>query len=41
MEGWQPVLGPTPIIRAVVLADGDTSPKGPGGARPNEGEIPD
>lgn len=37
----QPVLRPTPIIRAVVLPDGHTSPKGPGGARPNEGEIPE
>ena len=37
----QPALQPTPIIRAVVLPDGHTSPKGPGGARPNEGEIPE
>ena len=37
----QPALEPTPIIRAVVLPDGHTSPKGPGGARPNEGEIPE
>ena len=37
----QPALEPTPIIRAVVLPDGHTSPTGPGGARPNEGEIPE
>jgi sortase A len=37
----QPALQPTPIIRAVVLPDGHTSPKGPGGARPNEREIPE
>ena len=32
---------PTPIIQAVVLPDGHTPPNGPGGARPNEGEIPE
>jgi sortase A len=37
----EPVLQPTPIIRAVVLPDGHTPPNGPGGARPNEGEIPE
>jgi sortase A len=37
----QPIPEPTPIIRAVVLPDGHTPPNGPGGARPNEGEIPE
>jgi sortase A len=37
----QPALEPTPIIQAVVLPDGHTPPNGPGGARPNEGEIPE
>ena len=36
----QPTLGPTPMIREVVLPDGHTPPDGPGGARPNEAEIP-
>lgn len=37
----QPTLAPTPIIREVVLPDGHTPPNGPGGARPNEAEIPE
>ena len=36
----QPTLTPTPIIRAVVLPSGHTPPTSPGGARPNEAEIP-
>lgn len=36
-----PTLAPTPIIREVVLPDGHTPPTGPGGARPNEAEIPE
>lgn len=31
---------PTPIIRAVVLPSGHTPPSSPGGARPNDAEIP-
>ena len=37
----QPTLEPTPMIQAVVLPDGHTPPTGPGGARPNEAEIPE
>lgn len=37
----QPTLEPTPIIQAVVLPDGHTPPNSPGGARPNEAEIPE
>lgn len=37
----QPMLGPTPMIREVVLPDGHTPPNSPGGARPNEAEIPE
>lgn len=37
----QPALAPTPLIQAVVLPDGHTSPNQPGGARPNEAEIPE
>jgi sortase A len=37
----QPTLEPTPIIREVVLPDGHTPPNRPGGARPNESEIPE
>lgn len=37
----QPTLEPTPMIREVVLPDGHTPPTGPGGARPNEAEIPE
>jgi sortase A len=36
----QPTLEPTPMIQAVVLPDGHTPPNRPGGARPNEAEIP-
>jgi sortase A len=36
----QPTPEPTPMIREVVLPDGHTPPDGPGGARPNEAEIP-
>ncbi|TFH32073.1 MAG: class D sortase [Anaerolineales bacterium] len=32
---------PTPLITAVVLPSGHTPPTAPGGARPNESEIPD
>jgi len=31
---------PTPLITAVVLPSGHTSPNSPGGARPNDAEIP-
>ena len=31
---------PTPLITSVVLPSGHTSPNSPGGARPNEAEIP-
>lgn len=37
----QPTLQPTPMIQAIVLPDGHTPPNGPGGARPNEAEIPE
>lgn len=37
----QPTLEPTPIIREVVLPEGHTPPNSPGGARPNEAEIPE
>ncbi len=36
----QPTLEPTPIVREVVLPEGHTPPNSPGGARPNEAEIP-
>jgi sortase A len=36
-----PTLEPTPLIQAVVLPDGHTPPTVPGGARPNEAEIPE
>ena len=36
----QAPLEPTPMIREVVLPDGHTPPDSPGGARPNEAEIP-
>lgn len=36
----QPTLTPTPLIIAVVLPSGHTSPDSPGGARPNDTEIP-
>ena len=34
-------LTPTPLITAVVLPSGHTPPNSPGGARPNEAEIPE
>lgn len=37
----QPTLTPTPLIVAVVLPSGHTPPNSPGGARPNDAEIPD
>jgi len=37
----QPALEPTPLISAVVLPEGHTPPNAPGGAQPNEGEIPE
>lgn len=36
----QPTLTPTPLIVAVVLPSGHTSPNSPGGARFNDAEIP-
>ena len=36
----QPTLTPTPLIMAVVLPEGHTPPNSPGGAQPNEAEIP-
>ena len=36
-----PAAEPTPLIQAVVLPDGHTPPTDPGGARPNEAEIPE
>lgn len=36
----QPTLTPTPLIVAVVLPSGHTPPNAPGGARPNDAEIP-
>jgi sortase A len=37
----QPTLTPTPLIVAVVLPSGHTPPNSPGGAQPNEAEIPE
>lgn len=37
----QPTLTPTPLIVAVVLPSGHTPPTSPGGASPNEAEIPE
>ncbi|MDP2995724.1 MAG: sortase [Anaerolineales bacterium] len=37
----QPALEPTPLISAVVLPEGHTPPNAPGGAQPNEAEIPE
>jgi sortase A len=37
----QPSLTPTPLVRAVVLPSGHTPPTAPGGARPNDAEIPE
>lgn len=36
-----PTLTPTPFITAVVLPSGHTPPTAPGGAQPNEAEIPE
>jgi sortase A len=36
----QPTLEPTPLVRDVILPDGHTPPNAPGGASPNEAEIP-
>ena len=36
----QPALEPTPLISAVVLPEGHTPPNVPGGAQPNDAEIP-
>jgi sortase A len=36
-----PTLTPTPLIVAVVLPSGHTPPDSPGGAQPNEAEIPE
>lgn len=35
-----PTPSPTPLITAVVLPSGHTPPQSPGGARPNDAEIP-
>lgn len=37
----QPTLTPTPVIKAVVLPSGHTPPNAPGGAQPNQAEIPE
>ena len=37
----QPTLTATPLIKAVVLPSGHTSPNSPGGSRPNSDEIPE
>ncbi len=37
----QPTLTPTPLIMAIVLPSGHTPPNSPGGAQPNEAEIPE
>jgi len=37
----QPTMTPTPLVMAVVLPAGHTPPTAPGGARPNEAEIPE
>ena len=39
LEGPTPM--PTPLISAVVLPSGHTSPTSPGGAQPNDSEIPE
>jgi len=36
----QPIPEPTPLLRAVVLPDGHKPPTAPGGAAPNDDEIP-
>lgn len=37
----QPTFTPTPLIVAIVLPSGHTPPNSPGGARPNDAEIPE
>jgi sortase A len=37
----QDTLTPTPLISAIVLPSGHTPPSAPGGAQPNEAEIPE
>lgn len=37
----QPTISPTPLLTALVLPSGHTPPTDPGGARPNEAEIPE
>ena len=37
----QETLTPTPLITAIVLPSGHTPPTAPGGAQPNEAEIPE
>lgn len=37
----QPTFTPTPLITALVLPSGHTPPNAPGGAQPNESEIPE
>jgi len=37
----QPTMTPTPLIIAAVLPPGHTPPDSPGGARPNDAEIPE
>lgn len=37
----QDTLTPTPLITAIVLPSGHTPPSAPGGAQPNEAEIPE
>ncbi len=37
----QPTMTPTPLVMAVVLPSGHTPPTSPGGARPNDAEIPE
>lgn len=37
----QPALTPTPLVTVAVLPTGHTPPTSPGGARPNESEIPE
>ncbi|OGN73232.1 MAG: hypothetical protein A2X25_11935 [Chloroflexi bacterium GWB2_49_20] len=37
----QPTFEPTPLISAIVLPEGHTPPNAPGGAQPNEAEIPE
>ncbi len=37
----QPTLTPTPLVIAAVLPSGHTPPTSPGGAQPNEAEIPE